>query len=74
MRGLPTRGTNRIVLWSILLLAVVITWAPLHSLDDEARVIDRAPGGTWVWKGKSPIGLGLCAARTTGTTVSSSTS
>ena len=38
MRGLPTRRTNRRALWAILLLAAVITWAPLHSLDDEARV------------------------------------
>ena len=52
----------------------MITWAPLHSLDDEARVIDRTGVGDWTWKGKSRFGLGLSAARTTGTTNSSSTS
>lgn len=56
--SLPRRALRRGLV--VLAVAAALTWLPLHSWDDEARVIDRpAPDRAWVRKGKTPWGLGL---------------
>lgn len=56
----------RVRKWIVVLLALalLLPCVPLHSFDDEARVIDRVePDDDWTFKGTQPWAIGIRASR-----------